>query len=131
MDNPQPKKRGRPRKELVEAAKKRPPGRPKGDNSAIEEFKARLIASPKSRKVFDSIMDAALNDEHKNQAAAWKLLMDRLLPLSYFEKDKVSGSRPSVNITISVIGGTVDIGGMSDSTDEPDYIDVEDKNDVG
>lgn len=127
MDNPQPKKRGRPRKELVEASKKRPPGRPKGDNSAIEEFKARLIASPKSRKVFDSIMDAALNDEHKNQAAAWKLLMDRLLPLSYFEKDKASGGRPSVNITISGIS-TVDVGGLSDTDEEPDYIDVEDTN---
>ena len=125
MDNPPKRKRGRPRKELVEAAKKQPVGRPRGDASAIEEFKARLIASPKSRKVFDSIMDAALNDEHKNQAAAWKLLMDRLLPLSYFEKDKTNGGRPSVNITISGIGGTVDIG---NSSDEPDYIDVEDTN---
>lgn len=128
MDNPPKRKRGRPRKELVEAAKKQPVGRPRGDASAIEEFKARLIASPKSRKVFDSIMDAALNDEHKNQAAAWKLLMDRLLPLSYFEKDKANGGRPSVNITISGIGGTVDIGGMSEPTDEPDFIDVEDTN---
>lgn len=121
-----PKRRpGRPKKTEL-AQSKNPVGRPKGDSSAIEEFKARLIASPRSRKVFDSIMDAALNDDHKNQAAAWKLLMDRLLPLSYFEKDKNGGGRPSVNITISGIGGTVDVG-SSDDDSSPDYIDVEDK----
>ena len=39
-----------------------------------------MLASPKSRRVLDSIFDAALNDDHKNQAAAWKLVMDRMLP---------------------------------------------------
>ena len=109
MDNPAPKKKGRPTKSALAEAKKRPVGRPKGDASAIEEFKARLMASPKSRKVLDSILDAALDDEHKNQAAAWKLLVDRMLPMSYFEKDKAGGSRPSVNIVISGVGETVTI----------------------
>jgi len=98
-------KRGRPRKSEVEARKKPGKiGRPKGDAAIINEYKARMLASPKSRKVLDSILDAALNDDHKNQAAAWKLLMDRMLPVSYFEKDKEGGSRPSVSITISGIG---------------------------
>jgi hypothetical protein len=102
-----PKKRGRPKKSLVEskkAGKRGKIGRPKGDASAINEFKARLLASPKSRKVLDSILNAALDDDHKNQAAAWKLLMDRMLPISYFDKDKENGGRPSVSITISGIG---------------------------
>jgi len=102
LDKP---KRGRPRKTEVEARRK--PGRvgrPKGDAAIINDYKARMLASPKSRKVLDSILDAALNDDHKNQAAAWKLLMDRMLPVSYFEKDKEGGSRPSVSITISGIG---------------------------
>lgn len=121
MDAPPPKKRvGRPPKSAVAEAKKRPVGRPRGDNYAIEEFKARLIASPKSRKVIDSILNAALDDEHKNQAAAWKLLMDRMLPMSYFEKDKEGGSRPSVNITINGIGGTVDSPIIEDVTDVED-----------
>ena len=72
--------------------------------TAIEEFKARIMNSPKSRKVLDAILDAALDDEHKNQAAAWKLLVDRMLPMSYFDKDKAGGSRPSVNITITGVG---------------------------
>mgnify|MGYP001126705576 CR=1 FL=1 len=102
LDKP---KRGRPRKSEVEARRKPGKvGRPKGDAATINEYKARMLASPKSRKVLDSILDAALNDDHKNQAAAWKLLMDRMLPVSYFEKDKEGGSRPSVSITISGIG---------------------------
>ena len=111
METPQ-KKRGRPTNTALAKAKKRPLGRPRGDNSAIEEFKTRLWASPKSRKVLDSILDAALDDEHKNQAAAWKLLVDRMLPMSYFEKDKLGGSRPSVNITISGVGDTMAIGNI-------------------
>lgn len=101
------RKIGRPKKSLVESKKvgqRGKVGRPKGDAAAINEFKARLLASPKSRKVLDSILDAALDDEHKNQAAAWKLLMDRMLPISYFDKDKEGGGRPSVSITISGIG---------------------------
>tara|TARA_R110002126_G_scaffold272688_2_gene416876 strand:- start:7784 stop:8152 length:369 start_codon:yes stop_codon:yes gene_type:complete len=108
-ENTPVKKIGRPLKNDVKSKKvgnrvKR--GRPPGDAEAINEFKARLLASPKSRKVMDSILDAALNDEHKNQAAAWKLLMDRMLPISYFEKD-AGGGRASVNITISGVNTAV------------------------
>jgi len=104
---PNGKKIGRPRKNVVDskkATKRGVIGRPKGDAAIINEYKARMLASPKSRKVLDSILDAALNDDHKNQAAAWKLLMDRMLPISYFEKDKEGGGRPAVSITISGIG---------------------------
>lgn len=118
MENPQ-KKRGRPSKQALTEARKQPVGRPKGDASAIEEFKARIMNSPKSRKVLDAILDAALDDEHKNQAAAWKLLVDRMLPMSYFDKDKAGGSRPSVNITISGVGESISIA-------DNDVIDVED-----
>jgi hypothetical protein len=115
-----PKKRGRPPKSLVESKKdgnrgKR--GRPPGDAAAINEFKARLLASPRSQKVLDSIMSAALDDEHKNQAAAWKLLMDRMLPVSYFEKDKNNNGRSSVNITITGVGGETIINNDEDIID--------------
>jgi len=106
-DQPEVKTTGRPKKNLVQSKRaggRGKVGRPKGAAAIINEYKARMLASPKSRKVLDSILDAALNDDHKNQAAAWKLLMDRMLPVSYFEKDKEGGSRPSVSITISGIG---------------------------
>jgi hypothetical protein len=110
-----PKKKGRPKKALVESKKSRGQvGRPKGDADVIKEYKARLLASPKSRKVLDSILDAALDDDHKNQAAAWKLLVDRLMPLSYFDKDKVGGGRSAVNITITGVGGEITTVGGSE-----------------
>jgi len=106
-DDVKPKKRrGRPPKSLVENKKKGnrgQVGRPKGDASAIEEYKARMLASPKSREVMESIFNAALDDDHKNQSAAWKLIVDRIMPLSYFEKDKLSGGRSAVSITINGI----------------------------
>ena len=123
---PSGKKIGRPRKQDVELkAKPGKVGRPKGDATIINEYKARMLASPKSRKVLDSILDAALNDDHKNQAAAWKLLMDRMLPISYFEKDKEGGSRPSVSITISGIGEATISPQDVDKVTENDIIDAE------
>jgi hypothetical protein len=129
------KKRGRPKKALIASKKegsRGKVGRPAGEAAAIKEYKARLLASPKSRRVLDSILNAALDDEHKNQAAAWKLLVDRLMPLSYFEKDKDSGGRAAVNITISGVGGeniNIGSGQSSDNDDYEDYVDGEIIND--
>ena len=113
---PEVRKRGRPKKsKLVSATRgsRSVMGRPKGDAAIINEYKARMIASPKSAKVLDSILDAALDDEHKNQAAAWKILVDRLMPLSYFEKDKQGGGRNAVSITITGVGGAETVIGGS------------------
>lgn len=54
----------------------------------------------------DTILSAALDDDHKHQAAAWKIVVDRILPVGMFEKDVMgTGGRPSVNITITGVGG--------------------------
>ena len=127
-DQPQIKKVGRPRKTAVAAQKKgnrNAVGRPKGDAAVINEYKARMLASPKSRKVLDSIFDAALNDEHKNQAAAWKLVMDRILPVAAFEKDVIkSGGKNSISINITGVGAT-SISSTSQEEPEEDYIEGE------
>lgn len=121
-----PKRRGRPPKKAIQAKKKPGKvGRPAGDAAAIAEYKARLLASPKSRKVLDSILNAALDDEHKNQAAAWKLLVDRLMPLSYFDKDKMGGGKSAVNITITGVGGdTTIIGDKEQDALEGEFINL-------
>lgn len=109
-----PKKRkGRPPKAALKSTG-RPVGRPKGDTAIMNEYKARLLASPKSRKVLDTILNAALDDEHKGQTAAWKLLVDRLMPLSDFEAVKDSNAKPSINITISGVTEPVEIGEIID-----------------
>ena len=90
-DLPTKKRRGRPPKSEIVSRKRGTVGtrgRPKGDAAIINEYKTRMLTSPKSKRVLESIFDAALDDDHKNQAAAWKLVMDRVLPTSYFEKDK-------------------------------------------
>jgi len=100
--------RGRPRKSEVAAVKpgnKGVVGRPKGDAAIINEYKARMLASPKSRKVLETIFDAALDNDHKNQAAAWKLVMDRILPVGAFEKDVVKDTgRNAIQINITGVG---------------------------
>lgn len=106
------RKRGRPKKSEIAAKKKGnrgQVGRPKGDAGIINEYKARMLASPKSNLVLETIFDAALDNEHKNQAAAWKLLMDRMLPVAAFEREVVKDSgRGAIQINISGVG-SVDV----------------------
>ncbi len=99
-------KAGRPKKsELKEIKESRSVGRPKGEAAIINEYKLRMLNSPKSAKVLEAIYDAALNDEHKNQAAAWKLIVDRIVPVSAFEQSKQSGGgMPTISINISSLG---------------------------
>ena len=121
----QKRKIGRPPKsELSSNTKRNAVGRPKGDAAIINEYKARMLSSPKSRKVLDAIFDAALDNEHKNQAAAWKLVVDRILPVSAFEQDIIKqGGKSAIQINITGLGATV--------TEEPEIIeditDVEEK----
>lgn len=95
------------KKELAEVKNRRTglgPGRPKGDAAIINEYKIRMLNSPKSAKVLEAIFDAALNDDHKNQAAAWKIITDRIMPVSSFEQAKAAGGIPSISINITGIG---------------------------
>ena len=121
-------KRGRPKKTDIVSNKRGSRGvrgRPKGDAAIINDYKARMLASPKSKKVLDSIFDAALNDDHKNQAAAWKLVMDRILPVAAFEKDVIKqGGKNSISINITGVGAT-SISSSSDNEPEEDYIEGE------
>lgn len=95
----------RPKKSELAAVKNRAvgkgPGRPKGDAAIINEYKVRMLNSPKSAKVLEAIYDAALNDDHKHQAAAWKLIVDRVIPVSAFEATKQGGGTPQISINIS------------------------------
>ncbi len=104
MTKPSGNKKGRPKKSDLEAVKtgnRGQVGRPKGDAAIINEYKARMLASPKSARVLETILDAALNDEHPHQAAAWKLVADRIVPVSAFDQTKNSGATPQISINIT------------------------------
>jgi len=117
-----PKRLGRPPKSTL----KKPKGiigRPKGDATIINEYKARMLASPKSAKVLEAIFDAALDNEHKNQASAWKLVMDRVAPVAAFEKEVIKGGgKSSIQINITGVGSTDISGG---ETVDGEYTDVD------
>ena len=118
--------RGRPKKKEIKAktaGSRGKVGRPKGDASIINEYKARMLASPKSELVLQTIFDAATNDEHKNQAAAWKLIMDRILPVGAFEREVIKDAgRSAIQINITGVGSTEILGGTEDgSTIEGEY----------
>lgn len=75
---------------------------PKTETAQLKELKNLLINSAGTRVVHKAV-EIALNDEHPAQLAAIKLCMDRMLPVSMFEKE--GKQRSAVNITITGIGG--------------------------
>lgn len=117
--------RGRPKQKEIKAktaGSRGKVGRPKGDATIINEYKARMLASPKSVKVLETIFEAALDHEHKNQAAAWKLVMDRILPVGAFEKEVIKDNgRSAIQINITGVGSTT----ISDGGENGDVIEGE------
>lgn len=98
-------KRGRPKKTDI-VAKKRGNrelrGRPAGDKAILDEYRARMLASPKSAKVLEKVFEVALEDGHPGQMAAMKLVMDRIVPASSFDVAKnANGGIPSISINIT------------------------------
>lgn len=102
-------KRGRPKKSDIVSKKKggrELRGRPAGDKAILDEYRARMLASPKSAKVLEKVFEIALNDEHAGQMAAMKLVMDRIVPASGFDISKGGNGSgvPIISINISSIG---------------------------
>ena len=58
-------------------------GRPAGMRARQLELKQTLLEHPDAPKVIETVIRAALDDNHKNQAAAQKTLMVRMLPIKY------------------------------------------------
>ena len=76
-------------------------GRPAGMRARQLELKQTLLEHPDVPKVIETVIRTALDDNHKNQTAAQKILMDRMLPISTFEK--AADSREKINIVINTI----------------------------
>ena len=76
-------------------------GRPAGMRARQLELKQTLLEHPDVPKVIETVIRTALDDNHKNQTAAQKILMDRMLPISTFEK--AADSREKINIVVNTI----------------------------
>ena len=98
-DEPEKKKGpGRPRKGEKAAVKRI--GRPPGQRAAQLELQEYMYSHKSKKKVVEKLFEAALDDEHKNQGIAWKLLADRMLPVSGFEK---LGGKSAIQININTL----------------------------
>jgi len=127
---PRPKlvrrKVGRPLKKDIEAKKKGnrgKVGRPAGDAARINEFKARLLGTS-GDKIIETLIHKALDPNDKDQIAALKMCVDRVLPLSMFDAAKNSGTTPQISINITglsnpaVDADVVDMGAVEEDDDE-------------
>ena len=88
---------------MTKAIKKR--GRPAGMRAAQLDIQRRLIEHPSRGKVVEAVYRAALDDEHKNQAVAMKILMDRMLPISICDKNADIREKITINISSVEIPG--------------------------
>jgi hypothetical protein len=130
QEEPVKRKAGRPKKsELVTKKKgnRELRGRPAGDKAIMDEYKQRMLTSPKSARVLEAIFDAALDPEHKAQSAAWKLIVDRIVPVSSFEQVKQGGGTPAISINIMGLNQASTVIEQDDI--EVDIQDVENKYD--
>jgi hypothetical protein len=119
-------KLGRPKKSEIEKKKNpgrigRPPG--SGDGARIAEFKARLLATA-GDSVINKVIEIALTDGHPVQSAALKMCVDRVLPMSYFDKEKQGGSVPTISINISGMNTTT-IDSVDTGIIDTDITDIE------
>ena len=62
----------------------------------IKEQRTKYFASKDPEKL--SEFSGALDDEHRNQAAAQKLLLDRMLPISVCDKNADIREKITINI---------------------------------
>ena len=76
-------------------------GRPAGMRARQLELKQTLLEHPDVPKVIETVVRTALDDTHENQTAAQKILMDRILPISTF--DKGTDFKERIKVTISTI----------------------------
>ena len=91
----------RRRKDYVPAK----PGRPKGVQGIMAEYRAMMLENPSSPKVLEKVLDIALNDEHPHQASCLKLIMDRLVPAGAMSNlAGASTGKSAVTINIKGIG---------------------------
>jgi hypothetical protein len=120
-----PRGAGRPKKSAIAAKKKRElRGRPPGEAARIREFHARLLTT-KGDHIIETIIKKALDPTDKDQAAMLKMCADRLLPLSYFEKNGQGQSKAGITINISgLTDAKID---ASDNVIDAEDVDYDDK----
>ena len=76
------------------------------------------VISAKADKVFNKLLQKAMDDEDRDQMAALKLVTDRLAPITQFAETGVNGSNNGKVV--------INISGLTNTTVEGRTIDAED-----
>jgi hypothetical protein len=124
LSPPTKRKRGRPSNAEIMSKKSRGVvGRPPGEAARIKEFYARLLSTD-GEKVIQTVLKKAMDDTDKDQVACLKMCMDRLLPISHFEK---AGTQRGNAIQVQIVTtGTPQISSPAEPV-EYEVIDVNDE----
>ena len=102
-------------------------GRPVGQAARIEEFK-ELLVSTSGERVMSKLIQIALHDGNPGQMAALKMCVDRILPISHFDKAANGNQSPTISINISgLTNSTATVVGSQGQFAADDVLDVEDK----
>tara|TARA_Y100000748_G_scaffold281636_1_gene261378 strand:+ start:633 stop:1049 length:417 start_codon:yes stop_codon:yes gene_type:complete len=99
-EKPIPKGKGPGHPKMREKRPVKRVGRPPGQRAAQLELQEFMYKHPKKIEVVKKLFDGALDDDHKNQAAFMKIVMDRMLPVSGFEK---MGGKSAIQININTL----------------------------
>lgn len=86
----------------------------------------KVLIEDRADEVIRKMLSIAVNDEHPGQMAAMKMAIERMLPISEFDKDKGQGGIKTVIIDRSC-GGKVIIktGNSSIEMETDDYLTIE------
>lgn len=79
----------------------------------------KLLLEEKSEQVVKKMLMIALDDAHPGQMQAIKMAVDRMLPMSEFEK-ATGGGKPVITINISGVNDPVTIEGSNEDTSDRD-----------
>ena len=74
------------------------PGKPPGIRATQLDLQRQLYEHPDNCKVIEAVYRIALDGEHKHQATAMKLLMDRMLPISVCDKNADIREKITINV---------------------------------
>lgn len=118
------KRIGRPPKDLMSREGSGVPGARAGDKAILNDYKMRMLASPKSRAVLKKVLDTALEDGHPHQGVCMKMVMDRIIPQSAVAAAAGAGEgKSAIKIEITGIQANV-VGEKEEEAIDADFEDI-------
>lgn len=100
---------------------------PAEKKARAQEILATMLTK-KSKAIVQRVMDKALDDNDEDQLACLKMCVDRMIPVSFFEKEKFGNKG---GVTIQIMGvDSPKITAVEDSVVEGDYEMEEEDEDV-